>query len=210
MSLSCRVKLVTVGNRGWLPRGNQLMPSRRCKSSRGQRLATSPVAELVGRRKRRSEAGGSKSAGSVLSLESCLKVVVLKDKPRVGRLFLSRANADSLNELERSIRAASWRAVAEATGVVDQVTPIKGWHGNSGEPHPPPVSKTRIMREAAPLWESTAIPKLPSRKGPRLRRADPLVNAEMTGTGGRASTAKNCVKSSSATRTKTVSSSSTA
>jgi hypothetical protein len=102
------------------------MSSRRCKSFRGQRLATSPVAELVGPRKQRSEAGGSKSAGSVLSLESCLKVVDLKDKPRVGCLFLSQANADSFNVLERSIRAALWQAVAESTGVVDQVTPIEG------------------------------------------------------------------------------------
>ena len=97
----------------------------------------------MGRRKRRSGAEGSKSAGSVLSLESCLKVVVLKDKPREGCLFLSKANADSFDKLERSIRAANWQAVAEATGVLDQVTPIKGCHGNSGGPHPPPVSKAR-------------------------------------------------------------------
>jgi len=61
-----------------------------------------------------------------LSLESCLKVVDLKDKPRSGCLFLSKANADSFNVLERSIRTALWQAVAESTGVVDQVTPIKG------------------------------------------------------------------------------------
>ena len=61
-----------------------------------------------------------------MSLESCLKVVVLKDKPRVGCLFLSRANADSFIRLERSIRAAIWQADAETTGVVDQVTPIEG------------------------------------------------------------------------------------
>ena len=85
-----------------------------------------------------------------------MKVVVLKDKPRVGCLFLSRANADSFIRLERSIRAASWRAVAEATGVVDQATPIKGWYRNSGEPHLPPVWKARIKREGAPLRESTA------------------------------------------------------
>ncbi len=61
-----------------------------------------------------------------MSLESCLKVVVRKDKPREGSLFLSKANADSFNVLERRIRAASWQAAAEATGVVDQVTPIEG------------------------------------------------------------------------------------
>ena len=125
-----------------------------------------------------------------MSLESGLKVVVLKDKPRVGCLFLSRANAGSFIRLERSIRAASWRAVAEATGVLDQVTPIKGCHGNSGGPHPPPVSKARNTWEEIPLRESTAIPKLPTWKGPILRRVDPSVNAEMTGTRGRASTAK--------------------
>ena len=52
------------------------MLSRRCKSFHGQSLASSPVAELVGRRRRRSEAGGSTSTRCVLSLESCLKVVV--------------------------------------------------------------------------------------------------------------------------------------
>src|SRR2546428_8236680 len=52
------------------------MLSRRCKSSPGQRLATSPVAKPTGGRRQTSEAGGSKSAGSVSSLESCLKVVV--------------------------------------------------------------------------------------------------------------------------------------
>ncbi len=61
-----------------------------------------------------------------MSLESCLKVVARKDKPRRGSLFLSEANADSLNVLERSNRTAYWQAVSEATGVVDQITPIKG------------------------------------------------------------------------------------
>ena len=61
-----------------------------------------------------------------MSLESCLEVVARKDKPRKGSLFLSKANADSLNELERSIRTAYRPAVSEATGVVDQITPIEG------------------------------------------------------------------------------------
>ena len=39
---------------------------------------------------------------------------------------LTNANADSFSELERRIRAAFWQAVAETTGVLDQVTPIKG------------------------------------------------------------------------------------
>ena len=52
------------------------MLSRRCKSSRGQRLATSPVATSAGGRRQTSEAGWNKSAGSVWSLESCLQVVV--------------------------------------------------------------------------------------------------------------------------------------
>ena len=61
-----------------------------------------------------------------MSLESLLKVVARKDKPRIGCLCQSKANADSFGELERRIRAASWQAVAEATGVLDQVTSTKG------------------------------------------------------------------------------------
>ena len=71
-------------------------------------------------------------------------------------LFLSQANADSIAALERSIRSAFWQAEAEATGVVDQITPIKGWHRNSGEPHLPPVVIARTKREEAPLREYTA------------------------------------------------------
>jgi len=69
----------------------------------GQRLATSPVAKLVGRRRQRSEAGRSKSVGSVLSLESCLKVVVPYGISRGGLPDLLCANADSFSVLERSI-----------------------------------------------------------------------------------------------------------
>ena len=60
----------------------------------GQRLATGPVAKLVGRRRQRSEAGRSESVGSVLSLESCLKVVVPYGISSCRLPDLQPANAD--------------------------------------------------------------------------------------------------------------------
>ena len=49
-----------------------------------------------------------------------------RDKRRKGCLILLKPTADSVNMLERSNRPASWRAVAETTGVVDQITTIQG------------------------------------------------------------------------------------
>jgi len=48
------------------------------------------------------------------------------DKRRSGCFILLKLTADSFILLERSNRTASWRAVAEATGVVDQLTTIQG------------------------------------------------------------------------------------
>ena len=48
------------------------------------------------------------------------------DKRRTGCLILLKQTADSVIRLERSNRPASWRAVAETTGVADQITTIQG------------------------------------------------------------------------------------
>jgi len=74
-----------------------------------------------------SEAGWSKSAGSVSSRESCVKVVVPQGITTPGGLILGCGNrgqshAAGTQYLPRRYR----RDRAEATGVVDQIMLIKG------------------------------------------------------------------------------------
>src|SRR2546423_13979617 len=103
------------------------MLSRRCKSSRGQRLATSPVAKPAGGRRQTSEAGESKSAGSVSSLESCLKVVVPQGITTPGGLSLgcgNRGQSHAAGTQYPPPRHGQDRV--EATGGVDQIMLITG------------------------------------------------------------------------------------
>ena len=139
----------------------------------GQRLATSPVAKLVGRRRQRSEAGRSESIGSILSLESCLKVVVPYGRSSGGLPDLLCANADSFIVLERSIlpsvkvsRARDHRG--RRPGHVD--TRIARELGRASSP---PVQKTADQCGGSTSAGVHRVTKAPCRKGPRLRRVDP-------------------------------------
>src|SRR5919109_773994 len=103
------------------------MLSRRCKSSPGQRLATSPGAKPAGGRRQTSEAGWSKSAGSVSSLERCLKVVVPQGITTPGGLIRGggkRGQSQCAGTPYPPCRDR--RGKAEATGVVDQIMLTQG------------------------------------------------------------------------------------
>src|SRR4030095_4403844 len=103
------------------------MLSRRCKSSPGQRLATSPVAKPAGGRRQTSEAGGSKSAGSVSSLGSCVQVVVPPGITTPGHLSRGCGNRGQSQCAGTQYRLCRLRRDrAEATGVVDQIMLVKG------------------------------------------------------------------------------------
>src|SRR4029450_5808424 len=107
------------------------MLSRRCKSSPGQRLAPSRVAKPAGGRRQTSEAGWSKSAGSVSSLESCVQVVVPQGITTPGHLSRGRGNRGQSQCAGTQYRLCRLRRDrAEATGGVGQSMLGKGKNGD--------------------------------------------------------------------------------
>jgi len=79
-----------------------------------------------------SEAGWSKSAGSVSSRESCVKVVVPQGITTPGGLILGCGNRGQSHAAGTPyLPRRSRRDGAEATGVGDQIMLRKGEHGNA-------------------------------------------------------------------------------
>src|SRR5206468_9790556 len=86
-----------------------------------------PGRKPTGGRRQTSEAGWSTSAGSVSSLESCLKVVVPQGITTPRCLSLGGGNRGQSHAAGTQYRLCRYRRDrAEATGVVDQIMLVKG------------------------------------------------------------------------------------
>lgn len=151
--------------------------SRRCKSSRGQRRATSPGAKPAGGRRQTSEAGWSKAAGSVSSRESCLQVVVPQGRttPRIPeprawevRTVSARWNAVSARSLQARQGGGhrGRRPDHVATGITRELVRASSASGlESAEQHGGAHSGGSPPRDQSSRW-----------KGPRPRRVGPSIN----------------------------------
>ena len=98
---SCRAKSVTLESGVGSPR-KLVLAIQEVEFLSGQRLATSPVAKPVGRRRRRSEARSSKSVGCVIEPRKLFeRRGPVREKHRRAACSW-RANADGFNVPERS------------------------------------------------------------------------------------------------------------
>ena len=169
--MSCQVQSVTLESGGGSP-WKLVFAIQEVEVLSGQRLATSPVAKPVGRRRRRSEAGWSKSVGCVIEPRKLFeRRGPVREKHQRAACSL-RANADGFNVPERSTcrgvmasrgRDHRGRRAGHAdTGIARELGRASSF----------PVSKSAEQYGLTPVGVDRDT-KAPRRKGPWLRRVDP-------------------------------------